>query len=291
MFKNELIELDLLEIGKWTTPGRTEILFKQGKYQVDVYGAQGGHGNYYPSKRGGHGGHMGGIVDVLKEVRAYVYVGGKGTTGGDGGFNGGGKVPLGGISGSGGGASDLRVISDDLYHRIIVAGGGGGSEYDSLGDPVDSAGGGLEGGCGHGDDYNDKCGAIGGSQNLGGSGYEQGNFGYGGNVSSVSNGGGGGGGWYGGGSGNYENDGAGGSGYVLTQNSFKPQGYFEEWGRFLFNNITMESGVRGGDGMVVIKRVGEVGEVEVVDDKCSFMIPWTLRGITIHMYLLVFSPK
>jgi len=67
----------------------------------------------------------------------YVYVGGKGTENGIGGWNGGASKK--GISDSGtaysddssggGGATDVRLAIGNLYSRIIVAGAGGGLNY------------------------------------------------------------------------------------------------------------------------------------------------------------------
>ena len=100
----------------------------------------------------GAGGYTSGILHLQEKTHVYIAIGGsgvytwaKGVSNGDlsyanenrpkGGFNGGGRAAsyTGKYSGagSGGGATDLRVLENDLYHRIIVSGGGGGTDnYD-----------------------------------------------------------------------------------------------------------------------------------------------------------------
>ena len=86
----------------------TEILIECWGAQGQKYGGQGGYSSarYYPS---------------ISYNTLYVYVGGQN------GYNGGGIGinPVSFISQNGGGASDLRLISNNLNSRIIVAGGGG----------------------------------------------------------------------------------------------------------------------------------------------------------------------
>ena len=191
----------------------------RGTHTLTVWGAQGGN-------TGGKGGYSTGVVNLNENMNLYIYVGGQGSRGSSGGFNGGGTTGSGG--GRGGGASDIRIGTDSLYARVIVAGGGGGKGQD------DCAAGGVGGGTtGGGSADQGYCGtqAGGGTQTAGGAkgnysgtyGANKGAFGKGGNASDgSSDGGGGGGGWYGGGAGataGWSNGGGGGSGYVYTSST------------------------------------------------------------------------
>lgn len=170
----------------------------RGKHTLSVWGAQGGN-------TGGKGGYSTGVVNLNENMKLYIYVGGQGSKGSTGGFNGGGTTGSGG--GTGGGASDIRIGTDSLYARVIVAGGGGGKGQDSC------AAGGIGGGTtGGGSASQSSCGtqAGGGTQTAGGakgiysgtSGANTGTFGKGGNASD----------------GNYDG-GGGGSGYVYTSST------------------------------------------------------------------------
>ena len=131
-----------------------------GKYKLEVWGAEGGKGadspSGTPSLSGtpGKGGYSVGTITVSSSTKMYVYVGGKGsdctsTGGGTAGFNGGGngKGGSGGSfisrTGGGGGASDIRIGEDSLYARVIVAGGGGSTGWNSS--LTGGAGGGTSG--------------------------------------------------------------------------------------------------------------------------------------------------
>ena len=192
----------------------------RGTHTLTVWGAQGGN-------TGGKGGYSTGVVNLNENMNLYIYVGGQGSTGSSGGFNGGGTTGT-TSGGSGGGASDIRIGTDSLYARVIVAGGGGGNGQDYC--AAGGVGGGTTGG---GSASQDRCGtqAGGGTQTAGGAkgyysgtyGANTGAFGKGGNASDGNyDGGGGGGGWYGGGAGTsayYSNGGGGGSGYVYTSST------------------------------------------------------------------------
>ena len=194
----------------------------RGTHTLTVWGAQGGN-------TGGKGGYSTGVVNLNENMNLYIYVGGQGSRGSTGGFNGGGTT--GSKGGTGGGASDIRIGTDSLYARVIVAGGGGGKGQDNC--AAGGVGGGTTGG---GSSSQGSCGtqAGGGTQTAGGAkgiysgtyGANTGAFGKGGNASSGSSGyyigGGGGGGWYGGGAGTtagWSNGGGGGSGYVYTSST------------------------------------------------------------------------
>ncbi len=200
-----------------------------GLYKLEVWGAEGGYGN--PSSPGGKGGYSSGYYKLTVGEKIYIYVGGKGTTGVNvnGGYNGGGAAQTGSTgkhAGSGGGATDIRLISglwnntDSLNSRIIVAGGGGGGGWfhdTNVGDYSGGAGGGLNGIDGK-TVYSSNPVGTGGSQSKAGTstqgGITTGGLGYGGTgLRASSSAGGGGGGYYGGG-GSYCAGGGGGSGYI-----------------------------------------------------------------------------
>jgi hypothetical protein len=226
-----------------------EITLGPGEYKLEVWGAQGGTGtgDQAPiSRPGGNGGYSVGTITLNAQTKFYIYVGGQGGSlvgGGPGGFNGGGiggpsEQARGWATGGGGGATDIRIGTDDLYHRVIVAGAGGGSP--STGgagaQKYGKEGGGLNGIAGEDQQSPSRTGGGGGSQTAGGikgvygdDNSTVGTFGVGGiGGQATSNfwyGGGGGGGWYGGGGGSSGSGGGGGSGYVLTEDSYTPPGY------------------------------------------------------------------
>lgn len=227
-----------------------------GTYKLEVWGANGGT---YNSKYavGGTGGYSVGNLRLEENDNIYIYVGGAGTVGtsasnaekNGGGYNGGGNAATKG--GAGGGATDIRILGNTLYNRLIVAGGGGGTDAYST---YISANGGNGGGIiGNDGSYNSTYTAYagkGGTQTLGGEGGtssgnyngESGTFGIGGNSGNslsatlVYSNGAGGGGWYGGGgaanaasalTGTPGAGGGGGSGFVLTASTIDstPTGY------------------------------------------------------------------
>lgn len=208
---------------------------------VDAYGAQGG--SLGTGNTGGLGGRTHSLLSVTPGESLDIYIGGQGGIPG-GGYNGGGSGGLTAIpdmSGAGGGgASDIRRATNKL---LVAAGGGGASLANApYTGSHGGAGGGLTGGNGFigsamGPQFNAICG-LGGTQSFGGAGGggESGAFGAGGTGNGV--GGGGGGGFYGGGGGGSSffvgGGGGGGSSLVTGENG------------------GTESGVRNGDGLVVI---------------------------------------
>ena len=235
-----------------------EFTLQPDTYLFVVNGARGGRpaqANPFIS----WGGTSYGILDLNHEQTFYALVGGNGedaninaqNTRTAGGYNGGGEggraINSSYYTGSGGGgASDVRLYGGDdvslgYMTRIIVAGGGGGSSamawWNTIADFMSFGGGATSGWV--------VCGDAGGEHNVWRRANQtQGNaFGYGGNAQDRSSGGGsdhstagqsgGGGGWYGG----YavknrntnvfasESNGSGGSSYVLTESSYKPEGY------------------------------------------------------------------
>lgn len=219
-------------------------MFK-GTYTVKCNGGSGAHRwTTHSCRRGGYA--QGTFTNPTRQM-VYVHVGGSASYSGNkpaawmqethptAGWNGGGNpTGYGGYAHTGtagGGGTDLRIGSDSLYARIIVAGGAGGCGGDKR---YGGAGGGASGNWYDGGSCGDSYGP--GTQTGSPTGEFTeicGGFGYGGNgiAKDGGYGGSGGGGWFGG-SGtraDYRDDdergGNGGSGYVLTESSYKPDGY------------------------------------------------------------------
>lgn len=224
------------------------IIDKTGLYKLEAWGAQGGYRN--STSYGGKGGYATGLVNLKKDDKLYIYVGGAGGTGtsgcGDticpGGFNGGGYRHT---YYGGGGGSDIRINNDSLYARVLVAGGGG---SDGATSKKGMYGGGTSGGSST-ESFTSvsSYGGKGGTQTF--SGYSKeytitnqtttgldynalvnyaGGFGFGGGgvYCYTGYGGAGGGGWYGG-SGNVpdsssddDRGGGGGSGWTYTASNY-----------------------------------------------------------------------
>jgi hypothetical protein len=189
-----------------------------GRYLLQVWGAQGGHG--HSDAPGGKGGYSSGEIEFSEPTTIKVFVGGAGEAFGAGGFNGGGAAGS-NYGAEGGGASDIRIYPYDLESRIIVGGGGGGGTFGTYPTPG-GAGGGLEGIAGTGADGYSP--GQGGTQTSGGetgccfNNTANGTFGQGASSAWYHNAGGGGG-WYGGGSGVAHASAGGGSGYVGSLNN------------------------------------------------------------------------
>ena len=202
-------------------------ILPRGQYIFEVWGAQGG-------LSGGAGGYSIGFIKLKYPTPIYITIGAQGsyieniknftTTA----YNGGGKgfahcTTLERSAGSGGGATDIRLIGNTFDHRVLVAGGGGGN--------CTAAGLNVTPGVGGGETGGDSATGKGGTQESSphvSTGIGPGSFGIGGSAQiDEGTAGGGGGGWYGGSSGKQSsaNGGAGGSGYALHQNSYKPEGY------------------------------------------------------------------
>lgn len=229
------------------TGSEQSVTLKPGKYQIECWGANGGsNANLSPEKyKNACGGYTTGIFAFNENKNVYIYVGKDGTTAYDDiadpsrrGFNGAGLTYEYVLSSSnlafdGGGATDVRTIGgawdnpQGLLSRFIVAGGGGGWTNDK-----------YTGGTGKGGGFtsNDLEFCTGASQTAGGivndktfPTFMNGSFGKGGgktgyavNSNRVKYGGGGG--WFGGACG-ITTSGSGGSGYLLSVNSYKPDGY------------------------------------------------------------------
>ena len=215
-----------------------------GTYKIELWGASGGDFSA-TSEDVGLGGYTSGEIDLNKNNKLYVYVGGNKNlvyTSDEDMFTynggGGGQTP-------GGGATDIRLVNgnwdnfDSLKSRIMVAAGGGGgfTTWEITNKTIGNAGGlvGTDAKCTYYGSTNYT--SYGGTQTSGGAGglgktysgcsmtYANGSFGKGGyGVDVRTEGGhgpvssGGGGGYYGGGHGTHPGNGytggAGGSSYI-----------------------------------------------------------------------------
>ena len=214
-----------------------------GTYNIELWGAQGG--NFNDIEIGGYGAYSTGFINLSKNNRLYVNVGGAGLKNEsdsssyiDGGYNGGGA----GGATSGGGATHiaiktglLNILESEKDKIIIVSGGGGAASNMTANTSFGGHGGGYIGNTGAKVSWgSDSTPGIGGSQTSGGlygkcaNGATQcgnyGSFGKGGdyfvcNTSNclISPQAGGGGGYYGGGSARH-NGAGGGSGYIGNSN-------------------------------------------------------------------------
>ena len=257
------------DIRNYSYTGDVQSVFlPAGSYKLQCWGAQGGSNaadSTYgiTEKAGGKGGYSEGVLTLSSPTTVYIFVGGQGSSSGNGGWNGGG-----GCAGSsyfnsgdtlgvsryacGGGATDIALVtstmsytsyrtdrsSDSLLSRMIVAGGGSGGamaykKVTSTSTVTENRDGhnGWAGGGTSGDGYVDK---YKGRQNAAGDGGA--NFGIGANDFATNYrycAGAGGGGWYGGGSDINDNSlymvkaSGGGSGFVNTSAnaSYRPTGY------------------------------------------------------------------
>ena len=246
-----------------------------GIYEFECYGAAGcdATGTFnsvaYTAK-GGKGGHVKAYKKMNKNDLIYIFNGGKPTSMGSGGANGGayGKSYNNAAGAGGGGATHVALGPNQLGYSsgsqalnynsrqniLLVAGGGGGAGVSGI-DQVNSntpyqsyIKGGHDGGHGGGDRGGDGSnGALGGRQTSTGS-SESTNFGQAPTIPSSSGTyAGGGGGWFGGNYGYNGNSGAGGSGYIggMPSFTFKKKYY----------RAINEAGKNEGNGYTVIRYV------------------------------------
>ena len=211
----------------------------------------------------GSGGFMSGVLTLHEKTEFYSRIGGSGSfiVGNvPGGFNGGGSAMSYGNKGaSGGGATDLRVETDDFWHRIIVAGGGGGADT--------SQGAGGAGGYPEGQGYWKSNQYVETQVANQTSGYE---FGQGASGNdSVYDMGGAGGGWFGGYASNDPTAGAGGgSSFILTSIAEIPTNpggksyVFSNSSPYIFRNINFATGIWEGNGKLEIIHLHPRSNVE-----------------------------
>lgn len=139
-----IVDPDSIKPVKFSYTGQAQeyIAPVSGKYQIELWGAE---GNYYASgnsyQNTGKGAYVSGEIYLNKGTKLYVYVGQHShdsNSYSSSMFNGGTiSTPawVGHYSGSGGGATDIRLTGgnwdnfDSLKSRIMVAGAGGGNLY------------------------------------------------------------------------------------------------------------------------------------------------------------------
>ena len=214
------------------------IVPADGKYKIELWGSSGGNSSSSDAQ-GGKGAYTKGEIELIQGTKLYFYIGQAGQYNNFISFNGGGRGSL-NYSGSGGGATDVRLVKSSwndatsLRSRIMVAGAGGGAGHNygnGYGNSTGGNAGGLTGSSGQNSKDNiissTNSHAGGGTQISGGiaggyNGYPAptaGGFGYGGDENASSYfGGAGGSGYYGGGAGGTSNSsissGGGGSSYI-----------------------------------------------------------------------------
>ena len=245
------------------------------------------------SSMAGAGGYTKGEIKLKRRTKAFLSIGGHGIYGTKsqlqrntaecykaenmmrGGYNGGASSAhfyetANPGSGSGGGATDLRIGENDLYHRIIVSGGGGGTDnkygtYRGNDDGSSGAGGGLTAqgyfinGNYNGENVADQI-----------SGFSFGNGQAPFFTAGSSDRAGAGGGWFGGFTSNHANGGAGGgSSFALTKTATIPTGKiqvkdefgtklseeeyaFDASSEYTLSSIVMAAGVWDGHGVAII---------------------------------------
>lgn len=172
--------------------------------------------------------------------------------------------------------SDVTYPSRSLVSRFIVAGGGGST--------AGSQGG--KGGGTSGEKTASAQGVTGGpgtqtsSPEVAGHSECNGGFGYGGSGVQINTGRGGcgGGGWYGG-SGSHPNGrnnndimgGNGGSGYILTEDSYKPEYYIPDEEFYMTNVVTTTGGNTLNPNMSKI-------EIDVIEAFCNKLLMYDMEG-------------
>lgn len=234
----KLMSGDVLNYPYRNTDGRYGTAFSmtlpRGIYKLEAWGSASGNFRdavgWVGNENVGTGGYACGTLTLTASTPVFLRPGGVGDNGGQSKSYDYSTVQY--RSGSGGG-SDVRLLQNSLYHRVIVAGGGG-----HFGDGAVSGGGGGgssgTGGTGRygGPGTQTSGGETGPGRSLDTNWYTNGIFGSGGYWHSNYDiyEGMGGGGWYGGGAGGYSGiqyPGGGGSGFVLTASTAgnAPSGY------------------------------------------------------------------
>lgn len=240
--------------------GNQAVILKPGKYKLECWGASGGAYCADTWSECAKGGYAKGEITLKEEADLLVCVGQSGfekvprsSSFTRSGYNGGGKGNGSGNSEIkwstfGGGATDIRLPhgstswmdSKGLLSRILVAGGGGATKADvtdvNKKSYLGGNGGGTTGGRGFSYDGNFSSGGTQYEGGVCGTLMHSGSFGKGGGDNDV----GGGGGWYGG-AGETMYGAGGGSGYALTKDSYKPQGYIPT-SKYWLQNVVMTTG-------------------------------------------------
>ena len=268
-----------------TTSSATTLRRNNGQCDTNQQTVQNFRGNTVcnPYNSPGAGGYISGIIEIKSKTAFYVNIGGKGTffkasvsdstacnedkNRPKGGYNGGGDATghAGGSSG-GGGATDIRALVDDLWHRILVAGGGGGTDDSPYNGDTDDGSGGA-GGYPNGQGYFLNGNVVTNKVATQTTGFS---FGQGQSAvftSGASDMAGAGGGWFGGYASNSNSAGAGGgSSFALTKDATIPSGNikqltklgvsvksnnyaFSKDSKYAMRMIEYQSGIRDGNGL------------------------------------------
>ena len=187
-----------------------QMQLPRGQYRLEVWGSRSGNAYYPggPEEVRSAGGYAAGTLTLSAATTAYLTVGGRGTNG---------------AKSDAGGASDIRLLQNSYYYRVLTAGGGGEPSVYYIESPEHlilaayAWGTGVGGGPAGGDGYDPRAfyseytpgkggtataGGARGEGNYRGLTYQPAGFGTGGYVlnaygNPVANCGGGG--WYGGG--------------------------------------------------------------------------------------------
>ena len=232
----KLLTGDVLNYPHRNSDGRYGSVFSmslpKGIYKLEAWGSASGtfreSSGWSGGSGSGTGGYAIGVLTAASPLTVFLRPGGVGWNGGYDKYYG---YATGEYWVGSGGGSDIRLLQDTLYHRVLVAGGGG--HPGSI--PPGGGGGGSSGTGGSGRNggpgTQTSGGATGPGHSLDNHWYKNGGFGYGGSWHSNYDiyTGMGGGGWYGGGAGGYSvgtspigtaldiyYPGGGGSGFVLT---------------------------------------------------------------------------
>ena len=218
----------------------------------------------------GAGGYVSGEIRFDRYTTAFLTIGGMGILSppssnaiGLGGYNGGGycKSTNDGYSAaSGGGATDLRLFQNDLIHRILVAGGGGGSDNQDHKSDGRGGAGGEETAQGYQNGDNFETEKVATQENGWFFGFgENGNWSDNGDGTNDGEAAGAGGGWYGWFASHNHDMGAGGSSFALEKRTKKlPEDYPLNVAKYYFNNVEHEQGVRGGNGLAIIRIIQQI---------------------------------
>lgn len=246
--------------------GKVELVLPKGIYRFEAWGCAAGTVYENETWRGsdydGTGGYAGGTLTLTASTRVFLRPGGVADNGGKGKYV---DYEYRSYTYGSGGASDVRLIRDSNYNRVLVAGGGGQSGWGTGSEQFPAGHGGGESGTPSG--YAAVNGGGGGPTSGGqnGSGYTYSNqnymnasFGQGGYTYSGYGliGASGGGGWYGGGCGGFSRSGGteynygagGGSGFALSAGTAgnAPAGYALGSAYYLTDTVN-KTGHEAGD--------------------------------------------
>ncbi len=131
-YREYITQKEFSYTGDYQTFTLSEYETKPGWYKIELWGASGNGEDPNSStlrSRGGKGGYVSAEVYIDTGNQLRIYIGGQGSRPA-GGYNGGGNGGNSGghLGGGGGGATDIRILKDGSWQKLLVAGGGGGSD-------------------------------------------------------------------------------------------------------------------------------------------------------------------